>query len=74
MITAAIVFVLDIAFETLNKHGVDKIKEAVGTDNSISENATTDETIESTENGEENAEEETTEENTETSNEGNNAE
>ena len=72
-ITAAIVFVLDIAFETLNKHGVDKIKEVVGTDNSTSENTSTDETTESTENGEENTEEETTEENTETSNEENSA-
>ena len=71
-ITAAIVFVLDIAFETLNKHGVDKIKEVVGTDHSISEteNTTKDEAItESTEN----AEGEITEENTETSNEENSA-
>lgn len=52
-ITAAIVFVLDIAFETLNKHGVDKIKGIVGTNNSIAENVTTNETTEeNTENGE----------------------
>ncbi len=67
-ITAAIVFVLDIAFETLNKHGVDKIKEVVGTNNTTSENVTTDETT--TENGET----ETTEGNVEASNEENNAE
>ena len=29
LITAAIVFVLDLTFETLNKHGVDKVKEAI---------------------------------------------
>lgn len=74
-ITAAIVFVLDIAFETLNKHGVDKIKEVVGTNNSTSENAATDETTtENAENGEENAETETTEGNVDASNEENNAE
>lgn len=73
-ITAAIVFVLDIAFETLNKHGVDKIKEVVGTNQSTPENAETDDTTtENTENGEENAEGETTQENTEASNEENNA-
>lgn len=66
-ITAAIVFVLDIAFETLNKHGVDKIKGIVGTNNSTSEDATTEENAE--------VEGETTEENAETtSNEENNEE
>lgn len=36
LITAAIVFVLDLAFETLNTHGVNKLKNVVGTsDNSI---------------------------------------
>ena len=68
-ITAAIVFVLDIAFETLNKHGVDKIKEVVGTNNSTSENVETDETTENTDKGEKTTEGETTEGNTETSNE-----
>ncbi len=29
LITAAIVFVLDLAFESLNKYGVDKVKEAI---------------------------------------------
>ncbi len=29
LITAAIVFVLDLTFETLNKHGVDKVKESI---------------------------------------------
>ena len=75
VITAAIVFVLDIAFETLNKHGVDKIKEVVGTDQATSENATTDEaTTENTENEEKSTEGETTEGNEDTVNEENNEE
>ena len=42
LITAAIVFILDLTFETLNKHGVDKIKEAITTiDNTTSEDANT---------------------------------
>ena len=69
-ITVAIVFVLDIAFETLNKHGVDKIKEVIVTNNTTSENATT----ENTENGETNTEGETTESNTDVSTEENNTE
>lgn len=69
-ITVAIVFVLDIAFETLNKHGVDKIKEVITTNNTTSENTTT----ENTENGETNTEGETTESNTDVSTEENNTE
>ena len=46
IITAVIVFVLDVIFETLNKHGIDKIKEV--TDNTTVEenndNATGNET------------------------------
>lgn len=41
IITAAIVFVLDIAFESINKYGIDKIKETVS--NSVI-NEVTDET------------------------------
>ena len=47
LITAAIVFVLDLAFESLNKYGVDKVKEAItqideqSTDSTTSENNTT---------------------------------
>lgn len=70
LITAAIVFVLDIAFETLNKHGVDKIKGIVGTNQSVSEDGTTKEPTE--ENVE--AEGEAIEENPENSNEENNPE
>ena len=29
LITAAIVFVLDLTFETLNKYGIDKVKESI---------------------------------------------
>lgn len=39
IITAAIVFVLDVAFEAMNKHGIDKIKEVVET---TAENETID--------------------------------
>ena len=43
LITAAIVFVLDLAFESLNKHGVDKVKEAITQiDEQSSNNTTTD--------------------------------
>lgn len=54
LITAAIVFVLDLTFEALNKHGVDKIKGMIENSNTVSDNTTT-----------ENVAEETTEEDTE---------
>ena len=67
LITAAIVFVLDLTFETMNKHGIDKIKEII---NPVSENTITDESItteeDSSEENQENTEEqEQTTENTE---------
>ena len=81
LITAAIVFVLDLAFETVNKHGVNKVKEILNTTSEntvVDENATSDKnTIVyedeeeadeiSVEESEENTEiqEQTTEENTE---------
>jgi preprotein translocase subunit SecE len=39
LITAAIVFVLDIAFDTLNKYGINQLKENIkkNTDNSVQE-------------------------------------
>lgn len=40
IITAIIVFALDVVFETLNKHGVDKIKEVMVTNNTSVENET----------------------------------
>lgn len=42
LITALIVFILDLAFETLNKHGVDKIKEVVATNSTATDNTTTE--------------------------------
>ncbi len=59
IITAAIVFVLDLAFETLNKYGVDQIKGVIGNQNTTAEENTSNE-----------VEQEETQENTEeTSNE-----
>ena len=37
LITAAIVFVLDFAFESINKYGIEKLKETVGTTNSVNQ-------------------------------------
>ena len=70
LITAVVVFVLDLAFETLNKHGVEKIKEVIIANNSTEENTTDDITVE----GENDIVENTTEGNTEASNEENNTE
>ena len=53
LITAAIVFVLDLTFETLNKHGVDKVKEAITQieeDTNTTENTNTDSSSNSEEN------------------------
>ena len=66
LITAAIVFVLDLTFESINKHGVDKIKEVISTTNETSEentteNSTTNETANETESEENSAETENTE-------------
>ena len=54
LITAVIVFVLDLAFESLNKHGVDKIKESIQTleANNTDETNTTEETGNETTNSE----------------------
>ena len=51
LITAAIVFVLDLAFESLNKYGVDKVKESITQiDEQSNENTSTDENTSSEEN------------------------
>ena len=44
LITALIVFLLDLAFESMNKYGVDKLKEVISNTNSVTENATQDNT------------------------------
>ena len=59
IITAAIVFVLDLVFETLNKHGVDKIKEVITTNNTTTENEEAENTETSQEENTESAEENT---------------
>ena len=65
LVTAVIVFVLDITFETINKYGIDKIKEVV------SNSATSETDNESNEVSEENTEisNETIEESIDTNNE-----
>ena len=63
LITAAIVFVLDLTFETINKYGVEKVKAIITSNSSEKNTANTEETAESKENdaenpeGEENSEE-----------------
>ncbi len=71
LVTAVIVFVLDVAFESLNKYGVDKIKESVTAINTTSEdsnNTTTENSTntETNETNEQNADANVTEENTST--------
>ena len=74
LITAIIVFVLDFAFESLNKYGIDKIKESIQTiestegenssNTTTTENATTNTENTTTENATDtNATEETVDEN-----------
>ena len=63
LITAAIVFVLDLTFETLNKHGVDKVKEAI---TQIDEETNNDENTNT--NSDSSGESESTEQNTSTEN------
>ena len=60
IITAAIVFVLDLVFETLNKNGVDKIKEVIG--NTV-ENTTSDTETNETDSESETVTDENSEEN-----------
>ena len=60
LITAIIVFVLDVAFESMNKYGINKVKEMVS--NSTTANETSNETteennVEESENSEANVEE-----------------
>lgn len=75
LITAIIVFVLDVAFESANKYGIDKIKQVVTnssenqTTNNNSENETNNNETENTNNEvNENTTENNSEENNETTN------
>ena len=61
LVTALIVFVLDLTFEAINRNGIDKIKESVQTLTSEN-NETTDNTVET--NTTENTEDTNTSENT----------
>ena len=45
LITAAIVFALDITFETLNKQGVNKIKEVIVQSDNTTEETTSEEAV-----------------------------
>ena len=65
LITAAIVFVLDLAFKTLDEKGIDKIREVITT-NETTDNTTTDESATAEDNT--TSEETSNEENTSTEN------
>ena len=47
LITAAIVFVLDFAFEKMNTYGINKIKSMVESNNTVSESTNTVENVKS---------------------------
>lgn len=48
LLTAAIVFVLDLAFETLNTHGVNRLRNIVKTEESATQGNTIENTVENT--------------------------
>ena len=58
LITAAIVFVLDFAFESMNTYGIDKLKEIVDTTN-VTDTNTVDDSSESSDTNEVNTTNET---------------
>lgn len=58
LLTAAIVFVLDFAFENINKYGIDKLKAVVGTTNEVVENNVEENTENITDTNETNVNEE----------------
>ncbi len=67
LITTVIVFVLDLAFESLNKYGIDRIKESIQTiESTDNESSTTENTVNETTNTENTS---TTEETTNTAQE-----
>ena len=56
LLVALIVFVLDLTFESLNKYGVDKLKEVISTENTTTDNTTSNnETTDNTSSGNESA-------------------
>ena len=63
LITAIIVFVLDLAFEFLNKQGVEKVKEVYTSSNSTDNNSTSQENTQSDEDSKSEPEENVVEEN-----------
>ena len=50
LITAVIVFALDVVFETINKNGVEKVKEIITSSNTTTNNSDTENDTESEEN------------------------
>ena len=48
LLTAAIVFVLDLAFETLNTHGVNRLRNVVKEQNTVTQTNTIDNSIDNT--------------------------
>ena len=71
LITAIIVFVLDITFESINKYGINKVKEMVSnstvneTVNETSNETTNESEVEQSDSSEDNVEENTTDANNE---------
>ena len=43
LVTALIVFVLDMGFEAINKHGINKLQAALQNNNTVAENTTSEE-------------------------------
>ncbi len=77
IITAAIVFILDFAFESMNKYGIDKLKTMVDSSNTVESSnvVTIDDSASNTTSEEENTNEATADETTNTvSEESNNVE
>ena len=74
LITAAIVFILDLAFESINKYGINKLKDVIGntTENTV-QNETSNETENQTSEEENNSESDTTNESEDNRNESNTA-
>lgn len=72
LITAIIVFVLDLAFETVNNYGVNKLREVVGTHNEQSNTEASNEEANNTTNNVTNEAENNATTNNETSNTTNN--